>query len=66
MATDAGDSLMKMEFGEVPIIRVTDRITLGEWLGRKEISILGITDPHLAETVLKKAEGSDPGTVPGR
>ncbi len=66
LATDAGDSLMKMEFGEVPMLRVTDRITLGGWLGRKEISILGITDPHLAETLLKKVEGSDPGPVPGR
>ncbi len=66
LASDAGDSLLKMDFGRVPILRLVDRITLGEWLGRKEVSILGITDPHLAETLRKKAEGSDSGPVIGR
>jgi len=66
LATDAGESLLKMDLGRLPILRPADRRTLGAWLGRKEISILGITDPHLAETLRKKAEGSDPGPIFGR
>ncbi len=66
LAIDAGDSLLKMDMGKVPVLRLADRNELGDWFGRKEVSILGITDPHLAETLRKKAEGSDPGPIFGR
>ncbi len=66
LAIDAGESLLKMGLDKVPVLRLVNRSELGEWFGRKEVSILGITDPHLAETLRKKAEGSDPGPIFGR
>jgi len=66
MATDAGASLAKMETGNILILRPTDRVTLGGWLGRKEVSVLGVTDPHLAEALREKGQGSSSGPVSGR
>jgi len=55
LATDAGASLSKIDTGTLPVISPADRATLGAWLGRKEIAILGLTDPHLARAVREKA-----------
>lgn len=60
-AEDAGGSLLRMETGEVPVLRTVDRGTLGAWMGRKEISVLGLTDPNLAQAVSRAGEGLEEG-----
>lgn len=54
MAQDAGASLRRLETGKTPLLELADRQTLGEWLGRQELAILGVTDSQLAAGMLAK------------
>ena len=56
MATDAGGSMRRLETGRVPLLELCDKQELGGWLDRGEVSILGITDPHLAAGILKRLD----------
>ena len=54
MARDAGASLRRLETGKIPVLELADRATLGAWVGRSELAILGFTNPDLAAGILAK------------
>jgi ribosomal protein L7Ae-like RNA K-turn-binding protein len=56
LAKDAGLSLKRLATGEVPTLELADRRRLGEWLGREELAVLGITDRQLSAGVLKRLD----------
>ena len=64
LALDAGDSLQRLDRGDLPVIRPADKTILGGWFGRGELSVIGVTDPHLAEALMKasRASGNDPAS----
>ncbi|MBN2169998.1 MAG: 50S ribosomal protein L7ae [Candidatus Krumholzibacteriota bacterium] len=53
-ASDAGESLRRLETGRVPVLVLGDRALLGGWLGRGEVAILGLTDHNLAAGALAR------------
>ncbi len=55
LAGDAGASLRRLEMGKTPLLELAaDRRTLGAWIGREELSILGVTSFELASGMLAK------------
>ncbi len=58
-AMDAGGSLKRLETGRVPVLELSDKRELGGVLERSEVSILGITDPHLAAGILKRLDDGE-------
>ncbi len=58
LAKDAGDSLRRLDTGGVPMIPLADRAGLGAWLGRREVAILGLGDPHLAAGLRARLESA--------
>jgi ribosomal protein L7Ae-like RNA K-turn-binding protein len=56
LATDAGGALKRMETGKVPVLTIGDKQSLGDWLDRREVSILGISDPHLAAGIMRRIQ----------
>ena len=65
-ARDAGESLRRLAVGQTPLVELADREALGAWIGRRELAILGITDPGLAAGMLARlGEGgaADPGAL---
>ncbi len=55
LASDAGASLRRLETGDTPLLELSeDRRHLGAWIGRGELSILGITSVELAAGMLAK------------
>jgi ribosomal protein L7Ae-like RNA K-turn-binding protein len=54
LAADAGESLRRMKTGQVPVIELGDRQRLGDWLGREQVAVLGLTDADLAAGILKR------------
>ena len=65
-ASDAGASLQRLDRGDLPVLRPADKTTLGEWLGRSEVAILGLTDPHMAGALLEKSAASQNDPATGR
>ncbi len=59
MATDAGGSLKRLDTGRVPVLELSDKREIGGWLERSEVSIMGITDPHLAAGILKRLDDGE-------
>lgn len=58
-ARDAGESLRRLALGRTPLVELADREALGAWLGRRELAILGITDPGLAAGMLARLGRGD-------
>ncbi|MCP4546115.1 MAG: hypothetical protein GY835_06590 [bacterium] len=59
LAEDAGESLTRLETGRIPIVTISDKAELGNLLGRNEVAILGINDPHLAAAIAKRSGPSE-------
>ena len=56
IASDAGDSLRRMETGSLLPLVVGARASLGELLGRNEVAIIGICDAHLVAGIVKRLD----------
>lgn len=54
MARDAGASLRRLDTGDTPRLELADRRTLGDWVGRSELAVFGLTSRELAAGVLKR------------
>jgi ribosomal protein L7Ae-like RNA K-turn-binding protein len=61
LAKDAGASLRRLEMGDTPLLELADRRTLGAWIGRSELSIVGVTSSELAAGMLAKVAAGPKG-----
>jgi ribosomal protein L7Ae-like RNA K-turn-binding protein len=55
LAEDASgkNDLLKEAGGNVPLLRFGDKKIMGEWLGRREVAMVGVTDHQFAASIKK-------------